>query len=79
MHPSVAFDDVARALSSGGSGVHPSEAHGCLCGAFCARREYSFAEWIDEILPGAQPEGQHALRDLFDDSVGVLARAGMEF
>ena len=44
MHPSVAFDDVARALSSGGSGVHPSEAHGCLCGAFCARREYSFAK-----------------------------------
>jgi uncharacterized protein len=81
MHPSVAFDDVARALSAGGASVHPAEAHGCLCGVLCARREYPLAEWIDEIVPQATADlaGDGALRQLFDDSVAVLARAEMEF
>jgi uncharacterized protein YgfB (UPF0149 family) len=81
MHPSVAFDDVARALASGASSVHPAEAHGCLCGALCLRRDYSLADWIDEILPDADVArtADDALADLFEESAGVLARAEMEF
>lgn len=81
MHPSVAFDDVARALSSGASTLHAAEAHGCLCGALCVRREYSLAEWIDEVLPDGEPvlTGDGPLETLFEQTAGVLARAEMEF
>lgn len=81
MHPTVAYDDVARALSSGVSAVHPAEAHGCLCGALCVRREYSLAEWFDEILPdaGMEPIGDGPLECLFEEAAGVLSRAEMEF
>ena len=55
MHSPVDYDDVAQALSAGASAVHPSEAHGCLCGALCLRPDYSRADWLDEILPEADP------------------------
>ncbi|MDH5226971.1 MAG: YecA family protein, partial [Gammaproteobacteria bacterium] len=47
----IAFDDVAQALAARGSTVHAAEAHGCLCGALCARRVYLPAEWLEELLP----------------------------
>jgi uncharacterized protein YgfB (UPF0149 family) len=81
MHPSVAFEDVAHALTDGASAVHPAEAHGCLCGALCLRPDYTLAEWIDEILPEAgtstDPAGPFAT--LFAETTGVLARPEMEF
>ena len=45
------FDDVARALAAAGSAVHAAEAHGCLCGAACVRRDYGLAEWLDGDPP----------------------------
>ena len=53
MADSLGFDDVAQALAAGGSAVHAAEAHGCLCGALCARRVYLPAEWMQELLPDA--------------------------
>jgi len=81
MHPSVAFDDVSRALAAGSSTVHPAEAHGCLCGALCLRPDYSLADWLDEILPDASvgPTDDEPLATLFAESAGVLARPDMEF
>lgn len=80
----VAIDDVAQALTDGGSAVHPAEAHGCLCGALCARRQYLLSEWIDELLP--EPDAEIAsglaggpLGILFESSQAALAEGNLEF
>ena len=80
----VAFDDIERALAAGGSAVHAAEAHGCLCGALCARREYRPTEWLEEIL--ADPEDAAApmavtgpLADLYERSGADLAGVDLEF
>ena len=84
MLASVAFDDVAQVLAAGGSTVHAAEAHGCLCGSVCARRTYSLGEWLDEILPGAEPgladeAGGGPLATLHEETVCALAAPDMEF
>ena len=81
MHSPVDYDDVAQALSAGASAVHPSEAHGCLCGALCLRPDYSRADWLDELLPETDPAmaDDGALATLFFESAGALARPDMEF
>jgi uncharacterized protein YgfB (UPF0149 family) len=80
MHPSVAFADVARALASGASTVHPAEAHGCLCGALCMRPDYSLAEWLDEILTDPPAAGgDEPFATLFAESAAVLEGTDMEF
>lgn len=81
MHSPVDYDDVAQALLAGASAVHPSEAHGCLCGALCLRPDYSRADWLEEILPEVdrEPVGDDPLEMLFLASAGALARPDMEF
>ena len=81
MHSPVDYDDVAQALLAGASAVHPSEAHGCLCGALCLRPDYSRADWLEEILPeaGRESAGDDPLEMLFTLSAGALARPDMEF
>ena len=82
----IAFDDVAQALAARGSTVHAAEAHGCLCGALCARRVYLAAEWLEELLPDA-PEGGATpaitetgpLAQLFAHSRTVLEAREMDF
>lgn len=78
------FEDVAQVLTSAGSAVHASEAHGCLCGALSARRVYLPGEWLEELLPDPAPEeGAKALdgtlAELFDYSKSALAGRDMEF
>ena len=75
MSAPIVFDDVAQALAAGGSTVHAAEAHGCLCGALCARRSYLPAEWLDELLPDGLEPGTSlsvttagALKSLFEQS-----------
>jgi uncharacterized protein YgfB (UPF0149 family) len=75
----VAYDDVARALGAAGSAVQAAEAHGCLCGALCARRTYGLHEWLDEILPDAAQAGHGSLAELHGASAAVLAGADLEF
>ena len=83
MHASVAYDDVARELGARASTVHPSEAHGCLCGALCASRGYSRDEWLGEILemlPGDPvPGGGDALAALFEASTDALGGGDLAF
>jgi uncharacterized protein YgfB (UPF0149 family) len=81
MTSSLAFNDVARALVAGGSSVHAAEAHGCLCGALCARSGFGFGDWLDEILPDTVtlPDPHGPLADLYEQSAAVLAAPDMEF
>ena len=86
MSAPIAIDDVAQALAASGSTVHAAEAHGCLCGALCARRVYLPAEWLEELLPDGPEPGKPTglvaggpLRQLFDQSRAVLDAREMEF
>jgi hypothetical protein len=86
MSAPIAFDDVAQALTAGGCAVHAAEAHGCLCGALCARRVYLPAEWLEELLPEGPESGATVsvtaaglLQTLFDQSRAVLEAREMEF
>mgnify|MGYP003503139209 CR=1 FL=1 len=86
MSAPIVFDDVAQALAAGGSTVHAAEAHGCLCGALCARRSYLPAEWLEELLPEGLEAGTTLsvttagpLQSLFDQSRAVLQAREMEF
>jgi len=81
MNSRVAYDDVARALVARGSTVHPAEAHGCLCGALCARRDYSSANWLEDILPdeGADRSDDSALAEVLTETAGALARPDLDF
>ena len=73
------FDEVARALAAAGSTVHAAEAHGCLCGATCVRRDYGLAEWLEEIFPDGAAPGDGVLETLRANTAAALAGAQMEF
>jgi hypothetical protein len=79
MSEPVVFDDVARALAAAGSTVHAAEAHGCLCGALCARREYGYGEWLEELLPDESVRDGRPLAELQASSVAMLADGDMGF
>jgi len=73
------FDDVAQALAGAGSAVHASEAHGCLCGAVCVRRDYGLAEWTDEIFPEGAGRDDDRLAAVRARTAAALAGGQMEF
>ncbi len=73
------FDEVAQALAAAGSAVHASEAHGCLCGAACVRRDYGLAEWKDEIFPDGTDSEDDRLATLRARTAAALAGGQMEF
>ena len=80
----VAFDAVERALVAGGSAVHAAEAHGCLCGALCARRIFLPSEWLEELLADSEDENaltevSGALADLYEQSGTDLQGIELEF
>lgn len=73
------FDAVARTLAAAGSAVGAAEAHGCLCGAASARRDYGVADWLDEIVPDGATGDTDGLRALVDATLAALAGDSMEF
>lgn len=85
MSAPIAYDEVAQALTAGGSAVLAAEAHGCLVGALCARRVYLPAEWLEELLPDAPDQAADPqlasgpLQALFEQSRTVLEASDMEF
>jgi uncharacterized protein len=81
MNSAVSHDDVARALAAWGAAVQAAEAHGCLCGALCARRSYREAEWLAEVLPDGEDAAAAGgpLDALYAESAAVLAAGDIEF
>jgi len=84
MSSPVFFNDVAQALADGGSSVHAAEAHGCLCGALCVRRNFTVADWLDEVMPeppqdDAHPERFAPLTASYEQTTAALSGADMEF
>ena len=84
MSSALVYDDVEQALVDAGSSVHPSEAHGCLCGALCARRDYGLGEWLEEFLPepgrgGGMDSAKSPFKELFGDTSAVLSEFDMKF
>ncbi len=54
--PAVTYQELQSALADLDSPVGAAEAHGCLCGALCAREGFSVVEWRGELVEaGAAP------------------------
>lgn len=53
--PGMDFREAQRLLARLGAVIGAAEAHGCLCGALCARDDYAAIDWIDELVAG-EPE-----------------------
>ena len=84
MSSPVLFNDVAQALADGGSSVHAAEAHGCLCGALCVRRNFTLADWLDELMPeppadDAHPERLAPLAAAYEHTTGALLGTDLDF
>lgn len=48
--PEVSYRELQAVLDGLGSAIGASEAHGCLCGALCARDACGTPEWIGELI-----------------------------
>ncbi|MDH4258935.1 MAG: UPF0149 family protein [Gammaproteobacteria bacterium] len=46
----MTYVEMQAVLDSLGSAVGAAEAHGCLCGALCAREGYTTPEWIADLF-----------------------------
>jgi uncharacterized protein YgfB (UPF0149 family) len=79
----VTFPEIVRVLEVAGSSVAAAESHGCLCGALCTSAGYTFARWVEEIVPEDAPaqdeQSMQALQLLFTDTVDALRGDAMEF
>ncbi|MFO1394774.1 MAG: UPF0149 family protein [Steroidobacteraceae bacterium] len=73
------FDDVARALAAVGATVGAAEAHGCLCGAVSARRDYGLADWLEEIVPDEGHPADPRLAALIEATLTALGGDEMAF
>lgn len=78
----VTFAEVAQVLEGVDSTVAPAEAHGCLCGALCARADYPLELWLEELLPVGQVGDElsrAALAQLYEDTLAALRGDQMAF
>ena len=58
--PVVSYQELQSALAGLESAVSAAEAHGCLCGALCAREGFSVAEWLGELVAADAAPGSDA-------------------
>lgn len=82
--PPIDFPELDDTLRRAGAACDAAETHGTLCGALCAGVDEGDA-WVDHILDEASgpDEAQAAcrrkLRDLCDETRGLLRAAALEF
>ena len=80
----MTYAQVQAVLDGLGSAVGAAEAHGCLCGALCAREGYTTPEWIAELIDtgtsGRIDElSQRMLQEFHDATLEALRSQDFEF
>lgn len=79
------FHELDDALAAVGGETRAAEAHGLLCGMFCAPEEPEAARWVAHVLAGASAHGQAArdclaaLTELFEQTRASLENEALEF
>jgi uncharacterized protein YgfB (UPF0149 family) len=75
------YTRVQELLARARSLADAAEAHGTLAGCLCGAPDYSFEDWLREILPEgrADPEAVATLRELYTGTAQALLQPDMEF
>lgn len=80
----MTYAEVQAVLDGLGSAVGAAEAHGCLCGALCARDSYTTPEWIAELIAAGTSgrvdgQSQRMLQELHQETLEALRSQDFEF
>jgi uncharacterized protein len=75
------YADIEQLLSGQHSLTDAAEAHGTLAGCLCALADYSFQDWLREILSDGRAEAAAAdtLYGLYTATAAALEQTDMEF
>ena len=78
-HPD--YPEIEHLLSEQRSLTEAAEAHGTLAGCLCALADYSFQDWLREILPEGRADAAAAdtLYGLYTTTAAALEQTDMEF
>ncbi|HWW32265.1 MAG TPA: UPF0149 family protein [Steroidobacteraceae bacterium] len=78
-HPD--YPEIEHLLSEQRSLTEAAEAHGTLAGCLCALADYSFQDWLREILPEGRADAAAAdtLYGLYTATAAALEQTDMEF
>jgi len=76
-----AYSEVEQLLTEQRSLTQAAEAHGTLAGCLCALADFSFQDWLREILPEGRAEAAAAdtLYGLYSATAVALEQTDMEF
>jgi uncharacterized protein YgfB (UPF0149 family) len=75
------YDQIEQLLTGQRSLTDAAEAHGTLSGCLCAVADYSFQDWLRDILPDGRADADVAdtLYGLFTATSAALEQTDMEF
>jgi len=75
------YPEIEQLLSEQRSLTDAAEAHGTLAGCLCALADYSFQDWLKEILPEGRADAAAAdiLYGLYTATSAALEQTDMEF
>lgn len=75
------YVEIEQLLNAQRSLTEAAEAHGTLAGCLCALVDYSFQDWLREILPDGRAEAAAAdtLYGLYTATAAALEQTDMEF
>jgi len=78
-HPD--YPEIEHLLSEQRSLTEAAEAHGTLAGCLCALADYSFQDWLREILPEGRADAAaaDALYGLYTATAAALEQTDMEY
>ena len=75
------YAEIEQLLTAQRSLTEAAEAHGTLAGCLCALADYSFQDWLREILPEGRADAAAAdtLYGLYTATAAALGEIDMEF